>query len=463
MTVADITPLHRGEPDEVRLSDVGNSHRLLAAHGADLHFVPQWGEWLVWDGRRWQRDTKGVVTEKAKQVVAGMFQEVAHPPPSLSADERKALSKWALASESAQRIGAMIQLARSVPGIPVEPHELDANPYLLNVGNGTVDLRTGEKRAHDREDLMTKMAGTTYRPTARAERFKRFLESILPDAAVRRFLQRFFGYCLTGAVSEQVLVVAYGGGSNGKSTLARAIQEVMGEYAMEADTDLLLARRDTHPTGVADLLGARFVVAQEVDEGRRLNEAQVKQLTGGDRIKARRMRQDFFEFDPTHKLMLATNHRPDVRGTDYAIWRRLKLVPFEVTITGDQQDRSLPDVLRNEAPGILQWMIAGCVDWHHAGLTDPHAVRIATDDYRAAMDVLGAFIAERCVTGPTTKVASKALYADYLDWCHRTGEQPMSQRRLGQSLGDRGYQQQRTMSERQWHGIGLVDGAEHDA
>lgn len=452
--MADITPLHRDQPEEVRFSDVGNSHRLVAAHGADLHYVPQWGEWLVWDGRRWQRDTRGEVYERAKRVAASLFEEL----PRLPHDEKKAAAKWALASESVQRVEAMVRLARTAPGIPVEPHELDASPWLLNVRNGTVDLRTGEKRSHDRDDLITKLAGTNYRQHADAPIFLAFLESILPDPDLRTFLQRFFGYCLTGAVSEHVLVVAYGGGSNGKSTLARAIQQVMGEYAMEADTDLLLARRDAHPTGVADLLGARFVVAQEVEEGRRLNESQVKQLTGGDRIKARHMRQDFFEFDPTHKLMLATNHRPVVRGTDHAIWRRLKLVPFEVTIEREQQDRELPGRLRNEGPGILRWMIAGCVDWHQAGLTDPHAVRIATDTYRADMDVLGAFMADRCVTGDEFRATSRALYDTYTEWCAGSGEQPVSQRRLGQALQDRGFHQHRTTDARWWLGIGLRTG-----
>lgn len=436
-----------------RYTDVGNARRLVQAHGHELRHVGAWSTWLVWDGRRWLRDTKGEVVERAKQVAEDLW---AHALTVSGSDERKAAMKWALQSESAPRVDAMIRLARSEPGVAIAADELDANPWQLNLLNGTVDLRTGRLEPHDPRHNITKLAGANYRPSAAAPRWLAFLEQILPDPDVREFIRRWAGYCLTGDVSEHKILFAYGAGANGKSTLLNALARVLGDYARQAPPDLIMRRRDDpHPTGLADLQGARLVLASETAQGRNLDEALVKRLTGGDRMKARHMHQDFFEFDPTHKIVVATNHRPGILGTDHGIWRRIRLVPFSVVIPDEQQDRDLEAKLATEIDGIVSWAIDGCLSWQQAGLTEPAAVTAATADYRAEMDLLGEFISDCCVLAPGINAKAGDLYDAYKKWAEEMGEdRPLSQRRFGGQLGDRGLEKYRSNGH-WWSGIGL--------
>jgi len=262
---------------------------------------------------------------------------------------------------------------------------------------------------------------------------------------------------LTASVSEQKLVIAYGGGANGKSTLITTLLHLMGDYAKQAAPDLLLAKKgETHPTELADLLGCRFVAGIEVDEGRRMAESLVKQMTGGDRMKARYMRQDFFEFAPTHKLWLAVNHRPAVRGTDHAMWRRICLVPFTVTIPDDKKDKDLPAKLQAELPGILNWAIAGCLAWQDGGLQPPDDVKNATNSYRDEMDVLAHWLEDCCVIYPGATATAGSLYTSYSEWCGKGGEQALPQRTFGLRLAERGYEQKKSGSIRSWKGLGLL-------
>jgi putative DNA primase/helicase len=455
--LAEVVGEEEGSPEsgDQRFTDVGNARRLVLAHGHRFRYVNAWAQWLVWDGRRFRRDAKGEVVEAAKAVAGSLWARV----PGADDVDRKALARWAAQSESAQRIEAMIKLARTEPGIAVEPDELDAHPWLLNVANGTVDLRTGELRPHRRQDLLTKLAPVDHDPGATCPTWTAFLARIMPDDDVRAFLQEVVGYALTGVTTEQILVFCFGQGANGKSTLTETLQAMVGDYGRQAEPGLLLARQDVHPTGVADLQGARLVVATEVEEGRRLGEATVKQLTGGDRIKARYMRADFFEFTPTHKLFLHGNHRPIVRGTDHAIWRRLRLIPFTVTIPREEQDKHLVSRLTHELPGILMWALQGCLRWQQHGLSQPAAVLAATSDYRSEMDVLGAFLEECCVVADRAYVSSANLYRAYQSWLDDNGERSVSQRSLGVALTERGFDRRKHGPDRRWHwfGIGLLE------
>jgi len=387
---------HTGRAMKPLRTDTGNALRFVAAHGGRYRYVPGWGAWLCWDGIRWQRDTLGTVVEAAKDMVTTMMAEaVAMADP----DERKKALGWALKSESAHGIEAMLKLARTVPGIPVEPDQLDADPWLLNVANGTINLRAGRLRNHNPADLCTKLAPVHYDPNATAPTWGRFMVDVLPDADLREFVARALGYSLTGNVTEQKMFIANGTGANGKSTMFETMATVLGDYASPAEPELLLDRRDAHPTGIARLQGARLVVAAESDDGRRLAEGVVKRLTGGDTITARYMRADFFNFTPSHKIWLQTNHKPDVRGVDHAIWRRLRLIPFTVTIADENQDHDLPTKLAKESAGILAWAVDGCLRWQAEGLTEPLAVQMATNAYRAEQDLLGAFLNDCCATG----------------------------------------------------------------
>jgi putative DNA primase/helicase len=435
-----------------RHTDLGNAQRLLAMHGGSLRYVAPWATWLEWDGRRWRLDVKGNVMERAKTVPLALWAEAAS---ETDPDRRKQLGRWAAQSEGVGRIEAIVKLARTSPAVAVEPDQLDANPWLFNVANGTIDLRTGALLPHRPTDLITKLATVAFDPAERCPTWAAFLQRIIPDASVRDFLQEAIGYALTGVTTEQVMFFLFGLGANGKSTLTDTLQALFGEYGRQAEPGLLLARQDVHPTGVADLQGARLVVATETEEGRRLAEATVKQLTGGDRIKARKMRQDFFEFTPSHKLFLHGNHRPVVRGTDHAIWRRIRLIPFEVTIPEDQRDRRLTDKLVAEAPGILAWAVRGCLEWQRRGLSQPAAVLAATSEYRTEMDVLGAFLEESCVLGEHALVSAASLYRAYQVWLDDNGERSVSQRSLGAALTERGFDRRKHGADRRWYWFGL--------
>jgi putative DNA primase/helicase len=294
-------------------------------------------------------------------------------------------------------------------------------------------------------------------PEAKAPLWETFLDEImLGDVELIGFLRRAVGYALTGDVSEQVWLFLHGKGSNGKSTFLRVILRLLGEYGMQAAPELLLAKKgEAHPTEIADLAGKRLAVCTEIEQGRALAEVQVKQLTGGDRVKARFMRQDFFEFEPTHKIFLAANHRPIIRGTDYAIWRRIHLVPFNATFKEDQQDKGLLSKLLAELPGILAWAVRGCSEWQIAGLQPPAAVVAATRSYREDQDVFADFLADRCVLGPERSCSAESLYQAFVGWCQATGETSFSQKTFGGLLSDRGFDRAKHGSGRRWYWFGI--------
>ncbi|PLS83054.1 MAG: hypothetical protein CYG60_22800, partial [Actinobacteria bacterium] len=366
---------HRPDP-EFRLTDTGNAERLVARHGEDLRYVHAWSRWLVWTGKNWEADDTGAINRRAKDTVRAIYGEAQEASDS---SIRRELAGHATKCEAESRLRAMIALAQSEEGIPVRIDDLDADPWILNVRNGTIDLKTGELREHRREDLITKIAPVEYDPDAKAPTWEAFLERILPSEAIRRFVQRIMGYSLTGDVSAQILPFLHGLGANGKSTLVNTTLEMLGDYGQLAAPELLLSKRGAHPTELADLKGARLVASVEIEDGRKMAESLVKQLTGGEKVKARYLHKDFFEFDPTHKVFLVANHKPEVLGTDHAIWRRVKLIPFDVTIPEEEQDPRLPEKLQAELPGILAWAVRGCLDWQRDGLAEPEEVKAATE------------------------------------------------------------------------------------
>jgi len=441
-------------PSGFNLTDLGNSERFVARHGADVRYCYPWATWLVRTGARWESDEAGRAHRLAKEAVRGIYQEAAEAEDE---DRRKALAKHAARSESADKIRAMLELARSE--LPVAPDELDADPMVLNAKNGTIDLRTGELREHRREDLITKLAPVEYDRGAEAPTWARTLERVLPAPEVRAFFKKLCGYAISGDVSEHVLPVLYGTGANGKSTILNALLEAAGGYGMQAAPDLLIAKRGGHPTEVADLFGMRLVASIEVEDGRRLAESLVKTLTGGDKVRARRMRQDFWEFEPTHTAFLCTNHKPEIRGTDNAIWRRIRLIPFTETIPPAEQDKKLPEKLRAELPGILAWAVEGCLEWRRDGLQAPEEVRKATGAYRSEMDVIGAFLADECEAGDGYRAPFKAVYERYAEWCAEGGEKSEKARKFNALLKQRGRFEGRRSGpggSNEWHGLRLL-------
>jgi P4 family phage/plasmid primase-like protien len=444
--------------DQQPYSDLGNARRLIAEHGQDLRHAPQFGHWLAWDGMRWATDVTGEAQRRGKAVVDGMLTQMAT---IADADDRKKLFGHWMKSQSAPRLAAMVDVARTEPGVPVLVAQLDADPWQLNTTAGVVDLRDGQVHPAERRALVTKLAPTAPVAGSTCPTWVEFLDwAMQDDAELVEFIRRAVGYSLTGRVDEQVLFFLHGHGENGKSTFLNVLQAIMGDYAIAAEPDLLIAAQgDKHSTGIADLVGRRVAVVQETEEGRRFAEATVKQLTGGDVIRARRMRQDFFEFRPTHKLWMAANHKPNVRGTDHAIWRRIRLIPFMASLAPGQKDERLLDKLLAESAGIMQWALDGCLAWQRDGLKPPASVIEATQEYRTEQDHVGRFIEDVCLLDVDQCVAARDLRKAYEAWCEENGERPWSAKAMGPQLVERHCERIQVGSNREWTwiGIGLAD------
>jgi putative DNA primase/helicase len=441
-------------------TDYGNAQRLAARHRPDLRYCGPFGRWYRWDGRRWREDSDGEVMRRAKATARAMQEEALTIK---NQTERQQALRFALASESHARLKAMTELAKSERGIPVTPDELDADRWLLNVQNGTLNLQSGILREHQRENLITKLAPVTYDPSAACPTWDAFLSRIMDgDAALIGFLQRITGYALTGDTSENAMFLLYGTGRNGKSTYLETVRALLGDYAKRTPAETLLAtRREGAREDLARLKGARFVSASETEGGRRLAESLVKDMTGGDTLAARFLYSGTFEFKPEFKLFLATNHKPTVQGTDTGIWSRIKMIPFTVRIPDAAMDKHLGQKLLAELPGILAWAVRGRLAWQRDGLGVPEAVRAATESYRAEMDVLGQFLATCCTEASGAFVPVGDLYAAYQRWCEANGERyPFSQRGLGLRLKERGLEQGKgTGGVRVWKGLGLLPNA----
>ena len=404
-------------------TDTDNAQRFANRFGTKVLYTPGHG-WLVYDGKRWRHDDVGQVVELAKQTARLIAHESAHMQ---SDDARVARSKFAEQSLSKGSLDRMLELAKSL--LAVEDSRLDADPCLLNVENGTIDLKTGRREKHDSRDLLTKIAPVHADRSAKCPRFKKFLKRITgDDADFQAFIQKAVGYSLTGITTEQVLFFVYGkSGNNGKSTLVNLIRDMLGDYGLHTPTETLLVKQydNAIPADLARLDGARMVTAIEANFNRHLDEARIKSMTGGEPITARFMRQNYFQFVPVLKLWLVANDRPRVRGTDEAFWRRVRGLPFTVKIPEAERDPDLLTKLRAEWPGILAWAVRGCVKWRGEGLGEPNVVRSATKAWQQEMDHLKRFIAEMVDIAPGYKIAASQLFDRYEKWCGQHGEQSL--------------------------------------
>lgn len=449
-------------------SELSNAHRIKQLHGPDLMAVANVG-WFVWEGLGpWKCDTAAanrrafglgkVIQAEAEAMDAWVNQDGIHG--TEEQEQRLELQrqrmKWARASESKAVIDHSLAMASSLLGERAD--KLDASPRLVGCPSGVIDLTAISMREHRREDRITKTISCDYDSAARAPRWERFIsDSMGDDAELINYLQTLCGYILSGVRGEHLLPILYGTGANGKSTFLTTLQTLLGDYACVAAPGLLITRGGTeHPTGLASLQGRRLAIVSETGEAGRLNEEQVKLLTGGDRISARRMRQDFYEFDATHVIVLQTNHKPRVVGNDEGIWRRMKLIPFTQTVPNTRRDPSLPGKLAAELPGILAWVVEGWRKYQEHGFVEPMAVRAATAEYRSDSDHVGAFLAERCLMSPERTASAADVYTAYKLWCEQAGERPLSQRTLGLRLAERpGIAQGRTTNARMWRGVAV--------
>jgi putative DNA primase/helicase len=401
---------------------------------------------MEYDGRRWVEDSTLRVFDRARAICRKASAE-------LPDAEKSTATRLAAAST----IAAVERIVKSDRRHAATVEQWDPNAWVLNTPAGTVDLTTGGIRAFKRDDYLTKITAAS--PAGDCPLWRQFLQRITDGSAeLQNYLQRVVGYCLTGSTREHVILFGYGTGANGKSVAINTIMGMMGDYATSAPASTFtVSRSEEHPTGIAGLRGARFVSAIETEDGHFWAESKIKSLTGGDRVTARFMRQDFFTFTPEFKLLVAGNHKPGLRNVDEAMRRRLHLIPFTVTIPEQERDHQLTETLRAEWGGILRWAIDGCLLWQRQGLNPPAIVRDATSDYLQAEDALGRWLEEQTTAGEWS--SGKALFADWQHWCEQTGERAGTQKRFTQSLIDHGIKAERTREARGFSGIVLKSDA----
>jgi len=421
--------------EERRLTDTWNAHRLVDCPKDDLLWCEAFKHWFVWDGTRYARDLTREVERRAERTVADLYEYAGTLPTS---DGRQRMAEWAMSTESRHRLTNMVESAKRM--VPVHPSEFDRDPLLFNLLNGTIDLRTQRLQQHKRAERLTKRTEVRFDPSAACPLWLTFLDRVLAgNQNLVGFTQRLFGYCLTGLLTEHIIVILYGTGANGKSTLLHVLRSLAGDYARHCRPEVFAAKRnDSQGFELVSLAGARVVTASETGSGRRLDEALVKEMTGGEPITCAPKYGDFFSFQPVFKPLLATNHKPEIRGADEGIWRRVLLLPFGVTIPEEERDGALPHKLEGELPGILNWALEGVREFLANGLGTPEEVKTATADYRAEQDVLANWIEDRCTLGTQMSDEYAALYQDYVAWCEENKEEPINKARFSSSLDERG-------------------------
>jgi len=438
-------------PEEILDSDMANAARLAARHGQDLRYTAARG-WHAWDRRRWAQDEKGLrVQALAKETAKSIFSEIQAAP------DQAALFRHARRSQSKASIDAMVWLTRSEPGIPTLITDFDKDGWVLNVANGTLDLRTGELRPHRREDLITNIVEITFDPAAECELWDSFLWRVTDRSdELYVYLRRFVGYLLVGDMSDQSLHFLYGLGANGKSVFCEVLMRLLGEYAVAVSPDLIMLKRHGGiPNDVARLRGVRAALMNETSQGARFDEAKLKDLTGGDTLTARFLHQEFFDFRPTHRIVIRGNHKPAINGTDEGIWRRLRLVPFTVTIPEDERDHQLLSKLEAELPGILNWALQGCREWQADGLKPPPIIADAVRAYREESDTLGRFITECCEVRKLGQVKSSTLFKRYQEFAEAAGERWVASKDLPHEMQRRGFIWKRTKAGGIYEGVEL--------
>lgn len=441
-------PLHRGQ---LRMA-----YRLAQSHADRLMHVYGIG-WHHWDGARWAEDNRGeatrAVTEVLREALAEAVKLDPDPRDKLIADVRKC--------ETANGINGVLELAAALIPFAVTVTDLDADAYLLNTASGTLDLRTGELRPHDPADRCTKVTRAGYDPAATSTTWTAFLDRVLPNESVRSYLQRLTGLALLGKVIEHVFTLATGTGANGKTTTTSALLYALGDYGHVAESDLFMqakANPNSASPALMGLRGKRLIVVSETERDQRLAVALMKNLTGGDPITARPLYGKPVTFAPSHTSLMVTNHLPKVAGDDAAVWRRVRVIPFDVVIAADDRDPLLGERLELAADAILSWAVAGYQEYTRTGLAEPEAVTGATGDYQQASDAVARFIDEMCYLSPHAYALTGELFSRWSRWAAVDGVEPLSQRRFGEALDKHGYPTAggSGRDRRQRRGLGLL-------
>ncbi len=445
-------------------TDLGNSERFIRQHGENVRYCVETKTWHLWNGTRWEPDALMQIHQLAKATVRAMYSEL---PLETDDEKRKKLFSFIQKSESERSLSALVNLAKTDPTIAISAVAFDTQPHLLNCLNGTIDLRTGELLHHRPEDLITKLCPVAFDPTAKSATWDNFLQDCTQgDVEMQRFLRRAVGYTAYGDPRDQVILMVNGPGGTGKSTFISTVMAVLGDYATTADFTTFL-RKDRVSSGpsddVANLAGARLVTSIEVDDGKQLAQALVKQLTGGDTIRARHLYQSSFEYRPQFALWLVCNRAPLVAHDDDAMWRRILRLPFENKIPAAKQDKTLKAKLTDVSvtgPAIVAWIVAGCVEWYQHGLQVPPVVQRATKSYQAQSNPIADFVNEVCILHPTAFTTVADLRGAYAAWVHETGERVLLGRtEFVAALRDLGCTSVTRRAGRGWEGIALSSDA----
>jgi putative DNA primase/helicase len=420
-------------------TDLGNAKRLVARYGGNIRYIHGLHQWLIWKEKNWHVDNDAEIERLAKETIENMLQEAVRKQDN----SRERAVKHALGSQNANKITSMIRLAQSEQEVVLPITKLDADPWVLGVKNGIIELRTCTFREAKQTDYITKYAGVTYDPNARCENWEKFMDKYTcGDKELAAYHQRRWGYILTGSAAEEVLFIMCGGGANGKTTDRETLRTLLGNYAITADASLMMERKQgSGPTPeIARLHGKRLVVVSESEENQKLNEQRIKYLTSNESITGRGMYKDFFDFMPTHKTVLTTNHRPIIYGTDEGIWRRIHYIESKMVINKNDKVKDFREkYLYPELPGILNWALKGLQEYLRIGLVPPVSVMAAGAQYRNDMDAIGHFLEQETVKGENASEKMHAVYDRYKSWCHREGILPLGSRKFNDQLRARGY------------------------
>ena len=432
--------------DPSTLTDIGLGRRLVAESGGCLRFAHDTGRWYWYDGRRWVEDSNAIHAKQiAKTSAEQIWRQLSEMPPTQSA---KSATKFALEANKRRSIDNAVALALSEPLLAVRTEEFNSDPWVLNCENGILDLRTFDLRKHHPDDLVTQLANVEYDPLAFCPKWNVFIKTITcGDKGLAAFLQRSFGLVLSADQSEQAIWIHYGTGSNGKGTLLSVVMDVLGHYAGPGNVGSFVNKKQEgdRSRAVASMVGKRLIFAQETDDGCRLSEQAVKEFTGSDPVAYRRLYQEEAITFPTWHIHLAVNERPQIRGTDNGIWRRVKLVPWNHRFSGEDQ-RKREDIhaeFMEERSGILNWLLMGLTDWRMRGLQEPESVKVAINEYREESDTIAAWIADECHIHPQAVTRATELYTAYREWCRRTGHRAFTQNKFGRELESRGFRKEK--------------------
>ena len=426
--------------EDLRLSPLGNSERFVEQHEAKTRFDWASKTWFAFDGycwkpdesqiQRWAIETAKSITEEAREATGDAAREIL---------------KHAGKSRSEYAIKQMIRLATSDERILVQEKDFDANPWLLNIRNGTLDLKTGVLHPHRSENMITRLIDVEWDPGAECPRWESFIDTVTNgEHGLATYLRQCVGYSLTGDTRERALYFLLGSGANGKTAFLQTIAMMLGEYSASTPSDsILYSKGDRNSNDIARLNGKRFVFTSETGMGRSLDEARIKMLTGGDTVTARFLFNEFFEMTPTFKIWIATNHTPKASGSDTAMWDRIRIIPFDKRLETEEQV-PLPELMREfeaELSGILAWAVRGCQEWIQDGIQTPEQVINTTKEYREEMNSFAQFFAEHCWLDPDGSVQSSQLKRKYDEWGKETGTPVVSYREIKRYLLEQGVQE----------------------